>query len=161
LIHRASTQNKLLQLENEGLLTSLDTKNKRTRHGKRLLLRGTKKQPTDAVFCSPRKLREAKAIQAEKDREEEDEKLQKRAREGKGAANSLKKKQEAEGRRTERARKKRVKEKERADKEAEKQRKEEDKDREKTLKLRKRVCAKLQKDYASSRVVRSLVVVVR
>jgi hypothetical protein len=81
-VNRASTQNKLLQLDNEGLLTSLDTKNKRTAHGRHLPLGGKKKRPTDAVFWSPRKLKEAKAEQARKDREEEDEKLQKRARTG-------------------------------------------------------------------------------
>lgn len=74
-IHRASTQNKLLQLENKGLLASLDTQNKRTKHSRRLPLRGKKKRSTDAVFYSPRKLKEAKALQAQKDREEEDEEL--------------------------------------------------------------------------------------
>jgi hypothetical protein len=31
--HRVTTQNKVLQLENEGLLASLDTENKRKTHG--------------------------------------------------------------------------------------------------------------------------------
>ena len=52
-IHRASTQNKLLQLKNEGLLASLNTKNKRAKRGRRLPLRGKQKQPTNAVFYSP------------------------------------------------------------------------------------------------------------
>lgn len=66
-IHRASTHTKLLELENVGLIASLDTKNKRTKHGRRLLLGGKKKQPTDAVFYSPKKLKEARAEQARKD----------------------------------------------------------------------------------------------
>jgi hypothetical protein len=66
-IHRASTQSKLLQHENEELLTSFDTKNKRTAHGRRLLLGGSKQKPTDAVFYSPGTLKQARALQAEKD----------------------------------------------------------------------------------------------
>jgi hypothetical protein len=53
LIHCASTQNKLLQLKNEGLLTLLNTKNKRAKRSRRLPLRGKQKQPTNAVFYSP------------------------------------------------------------------------------------------------------------
>lgn len=66
-IHRASVQNKLLQIENEGLLTSLDTKNKRTKRGRRLPLGGARKRPTDAVFYSPQKLQEARDERARKD----------------------------------------------------------------------------------------------
>lgn len=51
-IHRAATHTKLLEIENEGLLTSLDTKNKRTRHSSRLPLADKKNQPTDGVFYS-------------------------------------------------------------------------------------------------------------
>jgi hypothetical protein len=51
--NRVTTQNKVLQLENEGLLASLDTENKRTTHGWRLPLGGKKKCATDAVFWSP------------------------------------------------------------------------------------------------------------
>ena len=68
-IHRASTQNKLLQLKNEGLLASLNTKNKRAKRGRRLPLGGKQKQPTDAVFYSPRKLQEARDERARKDAE--------------------------------------------------------------------------------------------
>jgi hypothetical protein len=53
-INRASTENKLLKLQNEGLLASLDTQNKRTRNGQRLPLKGKKKQRTDATFFTPR-----------------------------------------------------------------------------------------------------------
>ncbi|KAI1514559.1 Pogo transposable element [Pyrenophora tritici-repentis] len=66
-IHRASTQHKLLQYENKGLLASLDTKNKRTKRGRRLPLKGDQKRPTDAVFYSPRKLQEARDERARKD----------------------------------------------------------------------------------------------
>ncbi|EDU46179.1 conserved hypothetical protein [Pyrenophora tritici-repentis Pt-1C-BFP] len=47
--------------ENKGLLASLDTKNKRTKRGRRLPLKGDQKRPTDAVFYSPRKLQEARS----------------------------------------------------------------------------------------------------
>ncbi|OAL07028.1 hypothetical protein IQ06DRAFT_299697 [Phaeosphaeriaceae sp. SRC1lsM3a] len=59
IIYRASTYTKLLELENVGLIASLNTKNKRIEHGRRLLLRGKKKQPTDAIFYSPKKLKAA------------------------------------------------------------------------------------------------------
>lgn len=39
-IHRAAVENKLLKLDNEGLLASLDTKNKRTKRGRCLPLKG-------------------------------------------------------------------------------------------------------------------------
>ncbi|KAF2828806.1 hypothetical protein CC86DRAFT_268604, partial [Ophiobolus disseminans] len=42
-IHRAMVENKLLKLQNEGLLTSLDTQNKRTRNSRRLPLKGKQK----------------------------------------------------------------------------------------------------------------------
>jgi FtsZ-binding cell division protein ZapB len=58
-IHRAVTQTKLLRLENEGLLASLDTKNKRTKHSRRLPLQAGKTQPTNGVLYSPRKLAQA------------------------------------------------------------------------------------------------------
>ena len=121
-IHRASTQNKLLQLENKRLLVLLNTKNKYIKYSRRLPLEGKKKRPTDAAFYSPKKLKEAKAIQAQKDRDEEVVELQKRARRGERAANGLKKKEGVEERRVERARVKEAKEKERAEKAAEQER---------------------------------------
>ena len=52
-IHRASVRNKLLQHENEGLLASLDTQNKRTRNGRRLPFKGKDKKRTDGVLYTP------------------------------------------------------------------------------------------------------------
>jgi regulator of replication initiation timing len=74
-IHRVSTENKLLKLQNEGLLASLDTQIKRTRNGRRLPLLGKKKQPTDATLFSPCKIQEALEIRRWKD----EEKLEKAA----------------------------------------------------------------------------------
>jgi hypothetical protein len=131
--NRVTTQNKVLQLENEGLLASLDTENKRTTHGWRLPLGGKKKCATDAVFWSPRKLKEAKALQAKKDREEANEKPQRSARTDTRAANALKKKDDADRKRLEPAQAKEVKEKEKADDAARKLAEKQQKDREKAL----------------------------
>jgi hypothetical protein len=48
-IHRASTETKLLQHENMGLIASMDTHNKRIDHSRRKLISGSKKQQTDAA----------------------------------------------------------------------------------------------------------------
>jgi hypothetical protein len=132
-IHRASVQNKLLRLNNEGLLTSLDIQNKRTRNGRRLLLPGTKKQPTVGKFFGPNEVEEARQIQHQKDEDlltkakriKNNKELNKQKKEVKEA-------QAAEAR-AERDRKKRMKEEEKAKKEAEKQAEKEKKDREKAI----------------------------
>jgi hypothetical protein len=55
-IHRASTQDNFLQLENEGLLASLDTENKHTKHGRRLPFGGKGKKGTHrcCILLSPK-----------------------------------------------------------------------------------------------------------
>jgi hypothetical protein len=132
-IHRASTQNKLLKLENEGLLASLDTQNKRTCNGRRLPVGGKKKQPTDATLFSPRKLQEALEIRRRKD----DNNLEKAAKIKDNKQVEKHKREVKESRaaeaRAERDRKKRVKEQEKADNLARKQAEKERNDNEKAL----------------------------
>jgi hypothetical protein len=65
LIHRASIETKLLCYENEGLRASLATKNKRKKHGKRLLLASPERSGGGAIFWSPWKVDEARAKRAE------------------------------------------------------------------------------------------------
>jgi hypothetical protein len=57
--HRASTQTKLLQHQHEGLLASLDTKNKRKTNERSLPLKWKRKTDGEATFHSPRSLRKA------------------------------------------------------------------------------------------------------
>ena len=132
-IHRASTQNKLLQLENEGLLASLDTKNKRTTNGRRLPLSGAEKKPTDGVFYSPRKLEAVRDERAKKEAEQEAEDAKKASAKEVAAAEKLLSEKKKEENRIERERKRRVKEQEKAEKEAEKKRKKEENDGKKAL----------------------------
>jgi hypothetical protein len=132
-IHRASVQNKLLKLENEGLLASLDTQNKRTRNGRRLPFKGKKKRPTDATLFSPRKVQEAREIQHRKD----EDKLAntKRIKDNKELSQQKKevKERQAAEARAERDRKKKVKEQEQAEEAARKQGEKEQKDLEKAI----------------------------
>lgn len=51
--YRASTQTKLLQHQNEGLLASLDTKNKLKKNRRSLPLKGKRKLNGEAIFHSP------------------------------------------------------------------------------------------------------------
>ena len=67
-IDSASTETKLLRYENRGLLASLDTHSKRTNHSRRLLVKGSKKQSTDAAFYSPRRLEAARLEIVKKDK---------------------------------------------------------------------------------------------
>jgi hypothetical protein len=132
-IHRAMVQTKLLKLDNEGLLTSLDIQNKRTRNGRRLPFKGKKKQPTDATLFSPRKVQEAREIRRQKD----DDKLAeaKRVKDNQGLNKQKRevKEQRAAEARAERDRNKRVKEQEKAEEDARQQAEKERKDREKAL----------------------------
>ena len=132
-IHRASTYTKLVELENEGLLTSLDTKNKRTKRGRPLPLPGAKKQPTDGVFYSPRKLQEARDERARKDAKKVAEKAQKADVKKVQAAKKLLSEKRKQDAREERERAKMVREKERAEKAAERERKKQEKAHQKAL----------------------------
>jgi hypothetical protein len=76
-LHSLQVQNELLHNETEGLHEVLITKRKHTKKSKPLDLQQRKDYWVGAVFWSPRKLREAKARDAVKQREEEKEKLRK------------------------------------------------------------------------------------
>jgi hypothetical protein len=133
-IHRAMVQTKLLKLDNEGLLASLDIQNKRTRNGRRLPLKGGKKKPTDGTLFSPRKVQEAREIQRRKDEDKLEE--IKRVKDNKERSKQRKevKEQQAAEARAERDRKQRVKEQEKAKAEARKQAEKQRKDHEKAIK---------------------------
>lgn len=134
-IHRASTYTKLLELENEGLLASLDTQNKRTRNGRRLPLKGGQKQPTKGVFFSPQKVQEAREMRRRKDEDIIAEANKKKNKKKLNKQKKLQKETQAAEARAERDRKKRVKESEQAAKAAKKQAEKERKDREKAPQL--------------------------
>jgi hypothetical protein len=132
-IHRASTQNKLLKLENEGLVASLDTKNRRTKHGRRLPFPGKKKRPTDAVFYSPQKVEEARAIRRKKDKDKRDENTRKKTSKKQSIEKKAQLQKAQEEKRVERERIKMVNEKEQAEKAAETQRENDKQNRLKAL----------------------------
>lgn len=133
-IHRASTETKLLRHENTGLIASLDTYNKRTEHGRRLLIGGSKKQQTDAGWYSPRRLEKERREIAMKD---EAKVAQKAANHTKQQLQKAKKAldQKHKEARQEAAKKKREeKAMQKAERAAENQRKKEERDRQKAHK---------------------------
>ncbi|KAF9728450.1 transposase [Paraphaeosphaeria minitans] len=78
-IHRASVQNKLLQLENEGSLTSLNTKNKRTKRGRRLPLNkqeAREKREIDKLVREKEKAEKAAKRELEKQQKNSEKALQ-------------------------------------------------------------------------------------
>ena len=92
-LHSLQVQNELLHYENEGLRTTLTTKQKHKKKSKLLDLQQRKEYHSGAVLWSPRKIREARARERVKQQEEEQQKLQKtRDRELKAAATLYKKK---------------------------------------------------------------------
>jgi hypothetical protein len=133
-IHRASTETKLLQYKNRGLLASLDTHNKRTNHSRHLLVTGSKKQSTDAAFYSPRRLEAARLEIVKKDKAKAAQKAANHTKkELSQAKNALDQKHQEEKREAAK-RQREVKEAQKAEREAEKQRRREERDRQKALK---------------------------
>jgi len=127
--HRVSTENKLLRHQNEGLLASLDTQNKRKKNGRSLPLREKRnkkeREKGEAAFYSPRSLKKARATQASEDAAEAAEALKKVEMRELRASNALYKKKLAEENREKRMREKEEKEKKKA---AEAQRKKDETD---------------------------------
>ncbi|KAI1559105.1 hypothetical protein PtrEW7m1_012005, partial [Pyrenophora tritici-repentis] len=76
-VHHLSVQYELLQHENEGLKEALQHKKKHKKKGKALDLQQRQEYHGGAVFWSPRKLREARAREAVRERDEMEEKLPK------------------------------------------------------------------------------------
>lgn len=139
-VHRLSTQNKLQQLELEGLRASLATKNKRMRYGKPLLLPVSNRTTGGAIFYSPRTVRQAKATlatkEAEKHQKELDKAESKKQRQEKKLQDELFAKKRAEERVKERQKKDDAarRAQDAAEKRAERKHQREARDHEKTLK---------------------------
>jgi hypothetical protein len=122
-LHRLQVQNELLRYENEGLKESLVAKKKHNQHGKPLDLQQRKEYHGGAVFWSPRKVREARARQTIKEREEKEEQHRKSQRKEQQRLEKERKEREKQEKREEREAAKAVKEKEKADLAAERERK--------------------------------------
>jgi hypothetical protein len=134
-VHHLSIQNKLLKHENEGLRKALQHKQKHKKKSKALDLQQRQEYYGGAVFWSPRKLREARARETIRERDEMEQKLQKaRAREQRDEA-QIQRQVELEERRVERQRLKEARELERAEKAAKRARQKEERDAAKALQL--------------------------
>jgi hypothetical protein len=72
-LHSLAVQNKLLQEKNSGLREALEDKKKRKDHGKHLNLQRENLYHGSATFWSPRKIRQARAHELEKQQQEEAE----------------------------------------------------------------------------------------
>ena len=75
--HDLSTQSELLYHENDGLREALVSTKKRKKNGKRLDLQQRKEYHGGAVLWTPRKVREANARLAVKEREDKEERIRK------------------------------------------------------------------------------------
>jgi hypothetical protein len=139
--HAISTHIQLLQHDVEGLRQALVVKKKQHARGKPLDLQQRKEYHGGAVIWSPRKVREARARQVIKERDEEEEKQKKAERAKVRAANKLLKEKldrQKQERRVEREKAKAAKEKEKADRVAERDRQREAQNAKKPIKLSQR-----------------------
>ena len=134
-VHHLSVQYELLQHENEGLKEALQHKKKHKKKGKALDLQQRQEYHGGAVHWSPRKLREARAREAVRERDEMEEKLQKARAKKQREEAQLQRQVELEERRVERQRLKEIRERERAEKAAERARQKEERDATKALQL--------------------------
>ncbi|KAK1912749.1 hypothetical protein P3342_004685 [Pyrenophora teres f. teres] len=112
-VHHISVQYELLQLENEGLKEALQHKKKHKKKGKALDLQQRQEYHGGAVHWSPRKLREARAREVVRERDEAEEKLQKAQARKQREEAQLQRQVELEQRRVERQRLKEMREQER------------------------------------------------
>ena len=111
-LHSLQAQNELLHHENDGLRAALDTKKKHQKPGYKLDLQQREEYHGGAVFWSPRKIREARAREVEKQHEAEEAQLQKAEVKELKAASILFDKKMAEEAKLQRQRKKEEKQKE-------------------------------------------------
>ncbi|KAF1364944.1 hypothetical protein EJ07DRAFT_97132, partial [Lizonia empirigonia] len=137
-IRYLSVQNELLKHENEGLREALQHKQKHKKKGKALDLQQCQEYHGGSVFWSPRKVREAKAREAVRERDEMEEKLQKARAKKEREEASLQRQIELEERRVERERLKVVREKEKAEKAAQRERQKQERDAAKAIQLSQR-----------------------
>jgi hypothetical protein len=112
-LHSLAVQNELLQEENSGLREALEDKKNR---GKRLKLQREDSYHGGATFWSPRKIRQARAHELEKQQQEEAEIAARASRKELQAAAKLLKEQQKEERRVERQALKEERKRERAGK---------------------------------------------
>ncbi|KAI1683457.1 DUF4670 multi-domain protein [Pyrenophora tritici-repentis] len=124
-VHHLSVQYELLKHKNEGLKEALQHKKKHRKKGKALNLQQRQEYHGGSVFWSPRKLREARAREAVRERDETEEKLQKLRSKKQREEARLQRQDELEERRVERQRLKEMRELERAEKAAERARQKE------------------------------------
>ncbi|KAG9382646.1 DUF1682 domain containing protein [Pyrenophora tritici-repentis] len=103
-VHHLSVQYELLKHENEGLKEALQHKKKHRKKGKALDLQQRQEYHGGSVFWSPRKLREARAREAVRERDETEEKLQKARSKKQREEARLQRQDELEERRVERQR---------------------------------------------------------
>jgi hypothetical protein len=122
-VHHLSVQNELLKHEVEGLKEALQHKKKHKKKDKALNLQQRQEYHGGALFWSPRKLREARAREVVREREETEEKLQKARTKKQREEARLQRQVELEEKRVERERLKDVREQERAEKAAKRARK--------------------------------------
>ncbi|KAI2476007.1 hypothetical protein Ptr902_12646 [Pyrenophora tritici-repentis] len=103
-VHHLSVQNELLKDKNEGLKEALQQRKKHRKKGKALDLQQRQEYHGGSVFWSPRKLREARAREAVRERDETEEKLQKAWAKKKRKEAQLQRQDELEEKRVERQR---------------------------------------------------------
>jgi hypothetical protein len=115
-VHHLSVQNELLKHEVEGLREALQHKEKHKKKGKALDLQQRQEYHGGAVHWSPRKLRDARAREAVRERDETEEKLQKARAKKQREEAQLQRQVELGEKRVERLRLKEVRELERAEK---------------------------------------------
>jgi hypothetical protein len=134
-LHHLQVQNELLKYENKGLKASLNTKKKRKKHSKALLLEQSGEYHGGAVLYSPKSVQRARDKAATIQQEEEEEHLQNLQRKKKREEAQLEKQLQVRQRREEREKAKALKEKEKAEKAAERERLKEERNAAKALKL--------------------------
>jgi hypothetical protein len=134
-LHHISVPNELLKHENEGLREALHHKRKHKKKSKALDLQQRQEYHGGAVFWSPRKVREARAREAIRQRNEIEKKLQKAWAKKEREEAQLQRQIEVELRRVERERLKKERADELAAKAAERARRKQEKDAAKALKL--------------------------
>ncbi|KAF7576139.1 hypothetical protein PtrM4_003790 [Pyrenophora tritici-repentis] len=116
-------------------IEALQHKKKHRKKGKALDLQQRQEYHGGSVFWSPRKLREARAREAVRERDETEEKLQKARSKKQREEARLQRQDELEERRVERQRLKEMRELERAEKAAERARQKEERDAAKAIQL--------------------------
>ncbi|KAF1364240.1 hypothetical protein EJ07DRAFT_53056, partial [Lizonia empirigonia] len=128
----------LLRHENEGLRESAKPHSKRHKHKGPLDLQQRKEYEAEAMYYSPRKIREAEFRYMVKERDEKQKKLDRVEMKQLRKSAKLLRAKEAEERKVERERLKKVREKEKAEKAAEREAQKRDRDAKKSQQQRQK-----------------------